>query len=163
MSTQSQAADDLESAARDLDAFIAGCSDDVWRRTVGSDGRTVGALAFHAAAGSDVALGWICQILSGRPVHENGDMHDAVNNAEAERSASRTQSEVRAQLQRSTGRVAYFLRTLTDEELERSALHGIAERDVSVGRFIANFGRHMRGHLDSMRAVTLKTDETRRP
>lgn len=153
MSTQSQAADDLESAAKDLDSFIAGCSIDAWRRTVGGDGRTVGALAFHAAAGSDVALGWICQILSGRPVHENGDMHDAFNNAEAERSASRTQAEVREQLQRSTGRVAYFLRSLTDDELERTARHGIAERDVSVGRFIANFGRHMRGHLESMRGA----------
>lgn len=153
MSTQSQAADDLESAARDLDAFVAGCSDEAWSRSVATDGRTVGALAFHAAAGSDVALGWICQILSGRPVHENGDMHDAFNNAEAERSATRTQAEVRAQLQRSTDRVAHFLRSLTDEELERTARHGIAERDVSVGRFIANFGRHMRGHLDAMRGA----------
>lgn len=153
MSTQSQAADDLESAASELDAFIAGCADDVWKGTVTSDGRTVAGLAFHAAAGSDVALGWICQILSGRPVHENGDMHDAFNNAEAERSAGRSQAEVRAQLERSTGRVAYFLRSLTDEELERTAMHGIAGRDVSVGRFIANFGRHMRGHLESMRAA----------
>ena len=151
MTTQSQAADDLEAAAGDLDAFIAGCGDEKWRRTVSSDGRTVGALAYHAAAGSDVALGWICQILSGRPVHETGDMHDAFNNAEAERSSGRTQTEVRALLKRSSGRVAYFLRSLTDEELERKAMHGIAERDVTVGRFIANFGRHMRGHLEAMR------------
>ena len=153
MSTQSQAADDLESAARDLDAFIAGCSDEAWARTVTSDGRTVASLAFHAAAGSDVALGWICQLLSGRPVHETGDMHDAFNNAEAERSATRTQAEVRAQLERTTERVAHFLRSLTDEELARSARHGIAERDISVERFIANFGRHVRGHLEAMRAA----------
>jgi hypothetical protein len=80
-------------------------------------------------------------------------MHDAFNNAEAERSATRTQAEVRAQLARSTDRVAHFLRCLADEELERTARHGIAGRDVSVGRFIANFGRHMRGHLESMRDV----------
>ena len=159
MTVQSQAADDLESAARDLDAFVAECSDQDWRRTVGSDGRTVASLAYHAAAGSDVALGWICQILSGRPVHENEDMHNAFNDAEASRSADTTQAEVRARLARSTGRVAFFLRSLTDDELARTALHGIAGRDVSVGRFIANFGRHVHGHLDAMKetAATRQT------
>jgi len=151
MSTQSKAADDLESASKDLDAFIAGCPDDAWRRNVSSDGRTVASLAFHAAAGSDVALGWICQMLSGRPVHETGDMHDAFNNAEAERSGDRTRAEVRAQLARSTGRVAPFLRSLTDEEMERHSMHGIAQREMTIGQFIGNFGRHMRGHLEAMK------------
>lgn len=159
MSTQLKAADDLESAAKDLDAFIERCPDDAWTRKVSSDGRTIASLAFHAAAGSDVALGWICQMLSGRPVHETGDMHDAFNNAEAERSVARTRAEVRAQLARSTGRVAQFLRSLTDEELERRAVHGIAGREMSVGQFIGNFGRHVRGHLEAMKeaAATRQT------
>ena len=159
MTVQSQAADDLEGAAKELDAFIAECSDADWRRVVGSDGRTVASLAYHAAVGSDVALGWICQILSGRPVHETGDMHDAFNNAEAERSSGRSRAEVRDQLHRSTGRVASFVRSLTDEELERTARFGIGNRDLTVGRFIGAFGRHMHGHLEAMKE-TASTRQT---
>ena len=54
-------------------------------------------------------------------------------------------------LARTTARTARFLRALTDEELERTAVFGIIGQERSVGRFIANFGRHMRGHLESLK------------
>ena len=42
------------------------------------------------------------------------------------------------------------IRELTDDELERGAMFGVAGRESTVGRFIPSFGRHMRVHLESL-------------
>ena len=69
---------------------------------------------------------------------------------EAVRTAGATKVEVSEALRRTTERSAAFLRELTDEELERGAMFGLAGREMTVGRFISNFGRHMRVHLESL-------------
>jgi hypothetical protein len=117
---------------------------------VDAEGRTVAAIAYHCALGNDVALGWICQLMARRPVYETGDAHDAFNVVEAVRTAGATKVEVSEALRRTTERTAAFLRELTDEELERGAMFGVAGREITVGRFIPNFGRHMRIHLESL-------------
>jgi hypothetical protein len=58
--------------------------------------------------------------------------------------------------QKTTSRAASFLRSLTDPELDRSSIHGIAGREMSVGQFIRAFSKHMRDHL-----VTMKTTVAR--
>jgi DinB superfamily len=150
MNKQDAAAAELEGAAAAVRAFIDQCPEEVWSRAAADDGRTVASLAYHCAAGNDLALGWICQMLSLRPINETNQTHNAFNEAEAGRSAHMTKAEVAAALERTTERAARFLRALTDEELERSAMHGLAGRDRSVGQFMGNFGRHMRGHLETM-------------
>ena len=159
MTRQESVAQELEQAAADVAAFIAECPDDVWTVVAPRDGRTVASLAYHCAAGNDLALGWICQMLSFRPVHETSESHNGHNDDEAVRTAGATKAEVGAMLRRTTERSAHFLRSLTDDELERCALHGIAGREIAVGQFIPNFPRHMRGHLEAMRdaAVALQT------
>ncbi len=157
--TQETVAHELEVAAADVAAFIEECPDALWTSVAPADGRTIASLAYHCAAGNDLALGWVCEILSFRPVHETAESHNGHNDDEAVRSAGVAKSEVTAMLARTTERAARFLRSLTDEELERRAVHGIAGRELSVGQFIPNFGRHMRGHLDAMReaAATRQT------
>jgi hypothetical protein len=154
MTRQETAAHDLEDAAAELAAFIRDCRDSVWTGpTSGGDGRTVASLAYHCAAGNTVALGWICELISSRPVQETGEGHDELNAAEAARSRDMGKEEVVAALERSTARTAAFLRALTDEELDRGSLFGLAGREVSAAQFIGNFGRHIRRHLETMRQV----------
>lgn len=150
MGRQDDAAKDLEEAAANVSQFIEACPDAVWHRRVDAEGRTVAAIAYHCALGNDVALGWICQMMARRPVYETGDAHDAFNVVEAVRTAGATKVEVSEALRRTTERTADFLRKLTDEELERGAMLGVAGRETTVGRFIPNFGRHMRVHLESL-------------
>jgi len=151
MTQQETAARDLEAAADELAAFIRECPDGVWTKASPNDGRTVASIAYHCAAGNDVALGWICQVLAGRPVLETADSHNAHNAAEGQRSAGFSKEEVSATLARTTGRAAHFVRSLTDEELERHAVFGISGRELLVGRFVPNYGRHIRDHLEEMK------------
>ena len=147
---QHDAATDLEKASADVAQFIDACPDNVWHQRVDADGRTVAAIAYHCALGNDDALGWICQLMSRRPVYETGDAHDAFNIVEAVRTAGATKVEVSEALRRTTERTAAFLRELTDEELERGAMFGVADREMTVGQFIPSFGHHMRIHLESL-------------
>lgn len=153
MSRQEEAAANLEAASAELAEFIASCPDDVWRKTVERDGRTVAALAAHCAIGNDLALAWILQLMAGRPVLETPDMHDSRNAIEGERFARAPKAGIADALQRSTERTARFIRSLTDDELDRMEMLGVAGREVTVGRFVANFGRHIHGHLESMRTA----------
>lgn len=153
MSRQEEAAANLEAASAEVADFIASCPDDVWRKKVDGDGRTVAALAAHCAIGNDLALAWILQIMAGRPVLETPEMHDERNAVEGERFARAPKSGIAEALQRTTERTARFIRSLTDDELDRMEMLGVAGREVTVGRFAANFGRHMRVHLESMKTA----------
>ncbi len=126
MGKQHEAATELEQAAAEISAFIEQCPDSGWHRRVDAEGRTVAAIAYHCALGNDVALGWVCQLLARRPVQETGDTHDAFNVVEAVRTAGATKVEVTEALRRTTERTAGFLRELTDDELERGAMLGVA-------------------------------------
>jgi len=151
MTQQETAARELEAAARELEDFIRECPDEAWTKASPNDGRTVGSIAYHCAAGNDVALGWICQVLARRPVLETADSHNAHNAAEAQRSAGVSKDEVSTALARTTELAAHFVRSMTDEELERHALFGISGRDLVIGRFVPNYGRHIRDHLEEMK------------
>src|SRR5947209_2299581 len=102
MTQQETAARDLEAAAAELETFIRECPDAVWTKALPGDGRRVGSIAYHCAAGNDVALGWICQVLAGRPVLETADSHNAHNAAEAARSDGFTKKQVSGALARTT-------------------------------------------------------------
>lgn len=151
MSKQEEVAHELEAATAEVIGFVEACPDSVWHRVARHDGRTVAAIAYHCAGGNDVALGWVCQMLAERPVRETPATHEAANDLETKRNANRIRPEAIDALRRTTERTARYLRSLTNEELERKAMHGLAGREMSVGQFLGNFSRHMRDHLESMK------------
>ena len=151
MSRQEDAARALEEAAADAVRIVEAYPDAKWHSVVASEDKTAAAVASHCALGNDVSLGWMCQLLAGRPIYETADTHDASNQAEAVRAAHTSKAEVISALQRTTRRNATFLRALTDEELERSATFGVSGKELSIGRFISNSGRHIRAHMESLR------------
>ena len=150
MSRQEDVAAELEEVSGQIARFIEDCPDQAWHQPSKEEGWTLAAVAYHCAQGNDLALGWICQMLTLRPVYETPKTHDALNALEATRHAQASKAEVAAALRRSTERTARFLRALTDEEISRAAMHGVAEREMTVGQFMGAFVRHMRGHLASL-------------
>jgi uncharacterized protein (TIGR03083 family) len=153
LNTQARAAEDLEAAALELERFIDACPEDEWNAETAAEGWTRAAVAFHCALGNDVALAWICEMLDWRPVGETPQTHNAANAADAQRHAKASKQAVLKELRRSTARTSAFLRALSDEELERTSFHGLAGREMTVGRFIRNFGGHIKAHLESLRVT----------
>jgi uncharacterized protein with PIN domain len=91
-------------------------------------------------------------MLAGRPLRETPESHARLNAQEARRFSAVAKGEVIARLERTTERTARFLRALTDAELGQSAIHGVAERELTVGQVIPSFGQHMREHLASLKS-----------
>jgi hypothetical protein len=96
VSNQQTAVTDLESAVASVSNFIENCPEDVWSRATPHDGRIVAPPANHCAAGNDLALGWIDQIPSSRPVRETGRRRTRPTIPEAIRSGQVTRPETAA-------------------------------------------------------------------
>jgi DinB superfamily len=151
MSRQEDAARALEAAVEDLRAAIEGCPDEEWH-AVTANGWTRAAIAMHCAMGNDVGTAWIAFLVSGRDILDDPDFHDRMNARVADRTRLASKQEALEALARTSERARSYVLGLADEELDRPARHGIAQREMTAGQFLANFGRHVRGHTEQFRA-----------
>ena len=152
MGRQHEAAEQLEAAAGALVVFVRECPEPTWSAVATPEGWTVAALAHHCVHANDFSLGWLCQMLAGRPLRETPESHARLNAQEARRFSAVAKGEVIARLERTAERTARFLRALTDAELGQTAIHGVAERELTVGQVIPSFEQHMREHLASLKS-----------
>ena len=150
MSRQEDAAAALEAAIDDLVAEVRDCPDAAWHDVV-ANGWTRAAVAMHCAMGNDVGTAWIAYFVSGRDILDTAEFHDQMNGRVADRTRSATKDEALRALARSTERARSYVLALSDEELDRPARHGIAEREMTAGQFLANFGRHVRQHTEQFK------------
>src|SRR4029077_17807299 len=95
-------------------------------------------------------------MVSGRDILDDSEFHDRMNARVADRTRLASKKEAFEALTRTSERARSFVLALTDEELERPARHGIAEREMTAGQFMANFGRHVRAHTEQFRAGLLR-------
>jgi uncharacterized damage-inducible protein DinB len=137
-------------------AAVEQCSESDWRARCAGEGRSVGVVAYHIAAGHQIAL-TIAQAGAtgdGAPQWMHGmteaDGHQ-MNARQAEEHADCTAEEVVALLQRNGARVVDFIRGLSDEQLGRTVPFAddlLAEdliRHLLIG--------HAQGHLASIRTT----------
>lgn len=151
MSRQEDAIRDLESAVEDLQAAIDSCPDAEWHAVV-PNGWTRAAIAMHCAMGNDVATAWIAYLISGRDIVDTPEFHDRMNGLVAERTRLATKEETLAALRRSNDRAAGYFRSLTEEELDTRAHHGLAGREMTAAQFLPGLGRHIRQHTEQFKA-----------
>lgn len=151
MSRQEDAAQALEAAIHDLMAEVRGCPDAAWHDVL-PNGWTRAAVAMHCAMGNDVGTAWLAYFVSGRDILDTSDFHDQMNGRVADRTLSATKDEALETLARTTARARSYVLALSDEELDRPARHGIAEREMTAGQFLGNFGRHVRAHTEQFKA-----------
>ena len=140
----------LDSAIDDLAAAIESCPDEKWHDVV-ANGWTRAAVAMHCAMGNDVGTAWIAYFVCGRDILDTGDFHDQMNGRVADRTRQATKVEALEALARTTERARRYVLALTDDELDLPARHGIAQREMSAGQFLANFGRHVRTHTEQLK------------
>jgi hypothetical protein len=146
-------AEQIVEANDELVAFIETCSDQDWARMCAVEAWPVSVVAHHVAWGHEVAVGWIRTIRSGNDVPGSPELHNAGNETKAASVAGISRDEVIALAKENVDAYADLLRTLTDEDLAKSAAFGPAGgMPMSVDR-LAGARRHLDGHLGSMRAA----------
>ena len=150
MSRQDDAVRELELAVEDLLTEIDRCPDADWHAVV-PNGWTRAAIAMHCATGNDTATGWLGYFLSRREILDTPEFHDRMNHEAAVRNELASKEEVRSALRRSTTRTTQYILALTDEEVDRSARHGLAGRDLSPATFLPTFSRHIRQHTEQFK------------
>ena len=152
MSRQEEGIADLERAVADLRLEVERCPDAEWLAVL-PNGWTRAAMVMHCAAGNDTGTAWIAYLASGRDILDTPDFNDRMNARGAERNQSVTKDEALATLARTTERAARYIASLTDEELDRPANFGMANREASAARFLGGLARHIRGHTEQFRAA----------
>jgi len=148
-----QLAASIEAINLEMIQLVRGISEEQWQTQCNDegDGRSVGVVAHHVAHGHRYSREWLETALSGQDVTVTIDQ---INDENAEHAATyhdvgRGETVVLLEtLGRELGdRVAQ----LSDEELDRTAFHRGAGREMTVEAFGRVGHRHIAGHLSTIR------------
>jgi len=141
-------ADALAAANDELISFAGSCSQEQWAMLVPGEDWSVGVLVHHCALGHDVGTSWIRQMVETGDVPGTPEELDATNAEHAAEFAAIGIAETVALLQRNGASAVAYLRTLSDEELDRGAVLGPAGGGTfTVERFASVLARHPLAHL----------------
>jgi len=149
MSSAEQLAVDLEVANSEVIAFAESCSPAEWETVVPGEEWTVALVIHHIAASHQLVNGWIGQLRHGEAVSNTRDDIDDQNAHHASDFVG-VSVEATVELLRANGAVtAATIRSLTDEELERSGAFAPADgRPITAGQMAGVATTHPRGHLE---------------
>jgi hypothetical protein len=144
-------AEEMIDANTEFTAFVESCSDNDWRTVCRAEKWRVGVVAHHVAWGHERAADWINAIRRGIPIPGSPQAHNASNAIKAAQVAGITRNEVIFLARRNVERLVAVLRSLTDEDFERTVPFGPARgRPISID----GLGRsHLDRHLASMLAT----------
>lgn len=146
-------AQEIIDANAELVAVIETLDDRDWARICPAEGWPVGVVAHHIAWGHEVSAGWIRLIRDGKDVPGSPESHDAANQAKAAEVAGISRDEVIRLANRNVNELAELLRSLTADDISKSAKFGPGGgMTMSVDR-LAGARRHLDSHLGSIRAA----------
>ncbi len=147
-------AEDFAAANRDVVDFVRSCSDAEWALVVPGEQWPVGVLVHHIAEGHEHGLQWLTLMAQGEAVTDTAVGIDRDNAAHATRAATVGRDETVALLEANAAPLERALRSLSDEELDRTASFGPADgRELPTVALAAVAARHAREHLAHARAV----------
>lgn len=150
MGAASQLADDYDGIMAQVIEVAESCSDSDWTVACPNEGRTVGVVFDHIAAGNPQVVRWIDEFLAGRPVPLTADELNARNAAHAQRAANRPRAQTVQDLKDGSKSTSHAIRSLTDSQLRQAQEFAWAGRQEVAWVASAAF-RHPRGHLKSIR------------
>lgn len=139
----------FEEANAEAVDYVRGPATAHWGEVTSAEGWPVGVTARHIALGHELVLGWVEALRVGQDIAV-GDI-DAVNAEHAGRGVVADPEEVAALLVENGRRVSEALRSLSEAEL--SGLVRFGDRDLPAAMVAEAPVRHVRTHLDSIRAV----------
>jgi hypothetical protein len=148
-----QLAGSIDAANLELIQLVRGLSEEQWQTVANDegDGRPVGVIAHHVAHGHGDSLDWVETALSGAEVTITLDQQDALNAEHAATYHDVTREET-AELLESLGReLRDRVAELTDPQLDGTAFHRGAGREMTVEAYARLGQRHVSGHLATIR------------
>ena len=146
----------VEQGARELIAFIEGCSDAEWKTYVPDEKRTVGVLAHHVASMYSAEVDFIKALASGQAITGiTGEMVDEINAGHAEEHGDCSKEDVLELINRNSALAADAIRELSDEELDQAATISLHwDAPLTTQYFIEEHPiTHPFRHLASIRAA----------
>jgi uncharacterized damage-inducible protein DinB len=147
-------AEDFAAANRDVVDFARSCTDVEWSLVVPGEQWSVGVVVHHIAEGHEHGLQWLSRMAQGQAVEDTAEGIDQDNAAHATRAAKADRDETVALLQANAAPLERALRSLRDEELDRTAPFGPAGgQELPTVALAAVAARHTREHLAHARAA----------
>lgn len=137
--------------------FVRGCDDVLWDAITSEEGWPIRVVARHCAEGHGRMVTWLDAMASGQGVDTTADELDLINARDAEAWADSSREDVLQRLADVDALLA-TLHSLSDAALSRSAPFGPAGGAIlPVRRLTGAAERHLRTHLESMRACVTTT------
>ena len=149
-------AEQTDDAINQTIAFVEGVPDAKWTALCEPEQCTVAALASHIANSATGVLNYLVKpVAEGAPLTPITPEQIHAGNAEnARKNASRSKADVLADLRANGAEARSYVRGLSDEELQRSAVLFFQPEPVTADFIIENvLVNHSLGHLESMRAA----------
>ena len=149
-------ADRTDDAINQTIAFVESVPDDKWTAFCAPEQCTVAALASHIAGSAVGVLDFLVKpIAKGEPpLPITPEQLHAGNAENARTNARRPRSEVLVELRANGAEARAYVRGLSDDELQRSAVLFFSPEPVSADFIIENvLINHSLEHLESMRAA----------
>ncbi|MFT4039249.1 MAG: DinB family protein [Thermomicrobiales bacterium] len=147
-------ADHLDAAFADTIAFAESVPDDQWTAFVGPEQCTIAALASHIEGSTQGVIDVLVKpIAEQREIPAvNPGMIDAMNAKNAEENAERPKAETLDALRQRSQSIGAYLRGMSDEELDRTAVLFFSPDPVSAEAVIHSaLINHVQEHLASMK------------
>ena len=151
-----QLAEQTDDAINQTITFVESVPEDKWAALCGPEQCTVAALANHIAGSAVGVLNFLVKpVAEGRPpLPITPDQIHAGNADNARQNANRPRSEVLAELRANGAEASSYVRGLSDDELQRSAVLFFSPEPVSADFIIEHvLVNHSLEHLESMRAA----------
>jgi hypothetical protein len=130
-------------------SFVELLSNRQWRTWCEQEGRTVGVVVYHIAAGYLIIGNMIDALANGLPLTAQTDA-ESFNARQAEEHANCTQIEALDLLRRNGGHVAGMLRGLSDEQLERTAISPRGRTLTIEDAVERGLVAHLSGHFETV-------------
>ncbi len=149
-------ANQTDDAINQVIAFVERVPDDRWTAFCGPEQCTVAALASHIASSASGVLNFLVKPVSQGepPLPITPEQFHAGNAENARENANRARVDVVADLRTNGAEASSYLRGLSDEELQRSAVLFFRPEPVTTDFIIEHvLVNHSLGHLESMRAA----------
>jgi len=157
--TTASLAERFQRATEDVVAFVGGLSDAQWRAVDAAEGRSIGAMVHHLAAGDRLARSVLETLAQGadRPPHQTEvatEDRERLQAQEAAEFAHLSRAETIEMLRRQGVEVARTIGGLADAELER--VHTLWGESVQTREFIERWIEDIGQHLAEIRATADK-------
>jgi uncharacterized damage-inducible protein DinB len=126
-------ASQFEKANQDVIDLVGGLSDDQWNATCEDEGWSVGVTAHHIAAGYPLLTGLIQGLASGADIPVlTWDVVDQGNAGHAQQFANTTKDETVQALRDGGAAAATSVRSLTDEQLDKTRELFAGDPEISI-------------------------------